>query len=82
MLWHRGTQTHRLALVYYDMYQYRCRKMRYMILVLSRNTLWAYPTLGREPGAGLMRALEGRAEALAGTFIAQEVANTDRKSVV
>ena len=33
------------------------------------NTLWAYAT---------MRALEGRAEALAGTFKAQEVANTLR----
>ena len=33
------------------------------------NTLWAYATMGREPGAGLMmRELEGRAEALAGTF--------------
>ena len=26
------------------------------------NTLWAYATMGREPGAGLMRELEGRAE--------------------
>ena len=40
------------------------------------NTLWAYATMGREPGAGMMRALEGRAEALAGSFIAQGVANT------
>jgi hypothetical protein len=40
------------------------------------NTLWAYATMGREPGAGLMRGLEGRAEALAGTFNAQNVANT------
>ena len=32
------------------------------------NTLWAYATMGRKPGAGLMRELEGRAEALAGTF--------------
>jgi len=40
------------------------------------NTLWAYATMGREPGAGLMRKLEGRAEALAGTFNAQDVANT------
>jgi len=31
---------------------------------------------GREPGAGMMRGLEGRAEALAGTFKAQDVANT------
>ena len=37
------------------------------------NTLWAYATMGREPGAGLMRKLEGRAEALAGTFNAQEI---------
>jgi hypothetical protein len=27
------------------------------------NTLWAYATMGREPAAGLMRELEGRAEA-------------------
>ena len=40
------------------------------------NTLWAYATMGREPGAGMMRELEGRAEALAGTFSAQGVANT------
>jgi len=32
--------------------------------------------MGREPGAVLMREMEGRAEALAGTFKAQEVANT------
>ena len=31
--------------------------------------------MGREPGAGLMRELEGRAEALAGTLNAQNVAN-------
>jgi len=40
------------------------------------NTLWAYATMGREPGAGVMRGLEGRAEALAGTFNAQNVANS------
>jgi hypothetical protein len=41
------------------------------------NTLWAYATMGREPGAGLMRVLEGRAaEVLAGTFDTQEVTNT------
>ena len=40
------------------------------------NTLWAYATMGRAPGAGLMRELEGRAEALAGTFNAQDVANS------
>jgi hypothetical protein len=37
------------------------------------NTLWAYTTMGREPGAGVMRGLEGRAEALADTFNAQGV---------
>jgi hypothetical protein len=42
------------------------------------NTLWAYATMGREPGAGVMREVEGRAEALAGTFNAQDVANTTR----
>ena len=40
------------------------------------NTLWAYATMGRKPGAGLMKELEGLAEALAGTFNAQAVANT------
>ena len=40
------------------------------------NTLWAFATMGREPGAGLMRVLEGRAEAVAGMFNAQHVANT------
>ena len=40
------------------------------------NTLWAYATMGREPGAGVMRGLEGRAEAVAGTFNEQNVANT------
>ena len=29
------------------------------------NTLWAYATMGQEPGAGMMRGLEGRAETLA-----------------
>ena len=42
------------------------------------NTLWAYATMGREPGSGLMRVLEGRAEALAGTFNAQNVARRGR----
>ena len=46
------------------------------MLFRSTNTLWAYATMGRAPGAGLMRALEGRAEAVAGTFKEQEVANT------
>ena len=40
------------------------------------NTLWAYATMGRVPGAGVIRALEGRAEALAGSFNAQGVANS------
>ena len=39
-------------------------------------TLWAYATMGREPGAGLMRVLEGQAEAIADTFDGQDVANT------
>ena len=38
--------------------------------------MWAYATMGREAGAGVMRELEGRAEALAGSFNAQGVANT------
>ena len=37
--------------------------------------MWAYATIGREPGAGLMGVLEGRAEALVGSFDAQAVAN-------
>ena len=45
------------------------------------NTLWAYATMGREPGAGVMRGLEGRAEALAGTFNAQNVAKIGRAHV-
>ena len=44
------------------------------------NTLWAYATMGREPGAGVMRGLEGRTEALAGTFNAQGVAKIGRAS--
>jgi len=32
--------------------------------------------MGREPGAGMMRELERRAEAVAGNFNAQGVANT------
>ena len=40
------------------------------------NTLWAYATMGREPGEGMMRALELQVEAVAGTFNAQDVANT------
>jgi hypothetical protein len=30
--------------------------------------LWAYAKIEREPGAGLIRELEGRAEAVSGTF--------------
>ena len=40
------------------------------------NTLWAYATMGREPGAGVMQELERRIEASGGTFNAQGVANT------
>ena len=32
--------------------------------------------MGRVPGAGVMRELEGRAEAVAGSFNAQDLANT------
>jgi hypothetical protein len=39
------------------------------------NTLWSYATMGRAPGAGVMRELEGRAEAVAGTFNVQGGAN-------
>ena len=38
------------------------------------NTLWAYATMKRQPGKGLMRALEGQTAAIAGTFNAQNVA--------
>jgi hypothetical protein len=40
------------------------------------NTLWAYATIGRAPGTGVMRELEGRAKARAGMFNTQDVANT------
>ncbi len=40
------------------------------------NTLWAYATMGREPGAGKMRGLDRQVDAVAGTFNAQDVANT------
>ena len=40
------------------------------------NTLWAYATMGRTPGAQMMMVLEGRAEAVAGTMNAQNVSNT------
>jgi hypothetical protein len=40
------------------------------------KTLWAYGTMRRATGSGLMRELPGLSEALAGTFTAQEVANT------
>ena len=32
------------------------------------NTLWAYATLGMQPGEGLMRKLEEQAEGVAHTF--------------
>ena len=38
--------------------------------------MWAYAKMVREPGAGLMRGLERQAEAVAGSFNAQNVANT------
>jgi hypothetical protein len=37
------------------------------------NTPWADATIGREPGKGVMRELEGRS--VSGTFTAQGVAN-------
>jgi hypothetical protein len=40
------------------------------------NTLWAYATMGRQPGERLMGMLEGRAEAISGEFKPQAVANT------
>ena len=40
------------------------------------NTLWAYATMGREPGEGPMRALEEGARRLAGSFQAQGLTNT------
>ena len=43
------------------------------------NTLKAYVTMGREPGAVVFRELEGWAEALAGSFNAQEVVNAGRR---
>jgi hypothetical protein len=48
---------------------------RHVYLQNVSNTLWAYATMGREPGKGLMRVLKGRAEALADTFNAQDVSN-------
>ena len=45
---------------------------------LSRGVapLWAYATMGRAPSAGVMRGLEGRAEAVAMARPAQYVPNT------
>jgi hypothetical protein len=40
------------------------------------STLWAYATMGREPGAAVMRELEGRTGALAGALNARQVTNT------
>ena len=42
----------------------------------SVHMRWANATMGREHGAGVMRVLERKAEAVAGTFNAQDVANT------
>jgi hypothetical protein len=39
------------------------------------NALWEYATTGRDPGARVMRGVEGRAETMAGSFNAQDVAN-------
>ena len=39
-------------------------------------TMWAYATMGREPGKELVKALEERAEELAGSFQAQNMSNT------
>ena len=43
-----------------------------------RSQLRAHRERSGRPGEGMMRALEGRAEALAGTFKPQEVVNTLR----
>ena len=40
------------------------------------NTLWAYATLGRMPGEGLMRGREAVGEVVADTFKAHDVATT------
>ena len=40
------------------------------------NTMWASATMGRAPGAGVVRGLEVRAQAAAPTMKAQNVANT------
>jgi hypothetical protein len=59
--------------------QWRCVRCAYRTGVNAQhmaNTLWTYATMGRAPGAALMRELEGRAEAVAGTFYAHGVANT------
>jgi len=40
------------------------------------NTLWAYATLGIQPGAGLVACLERRAAAVVGEFNPQDIANT------
>ena len=40
------------------------------------NTLWAYATLGKRPGAGVVGALEGRLRAVAGESNPQAIANT------
>jgi hypothetical protein len=40
------------------------------------STLWAYATLGRQPGEDLVRKLQEQAEGLAHEFNSQGVANT------
>jgi len=40
------------------------------------NTVWAYATMGREPGEGVMGMLEGRMGEVVGEYNAQDVANT------
>jgi hypothetical protein len=37
------------------------------------NTLWAYATLGRQPGERMMGLLEGRVELISGEFKPQAV---------
>jgi hypothetical protein len=40
------------------------------------NTLWAFATMGKQPGERMIAQLERRAEAISGEFIPQEVGNT------
>ena len=60
-----------------NQYNDHCQNQLSLYHMHLANTMWAYVTMEREPGAGmLMRELEGRTEAFAGTFKTQEVANT------